>query len=39
VWRSAGSGWEGDLEADDAFVGGVGKSVLVHKLKCREWGA
>lgn len=25
----AGSGWEGDFEADDAFVGGVGELVFV----------
>lgn len=39
VWWRAGAGWEGDFETDDAFVGGVGELVLVHELKCREWGA
>jgi hypothetical protein len=39
VWRRAGSGWEGDFEADDAFVRCVGELVLVHELKCWEWRA
>ena len=29
VWWGAGAGWEGDFEADDAFVGGVGELVFV----------
>ena len=37
-WR-AGAGREGDFEADDAFVGGVGELVIVNELKCREWRA
>jgi hypothetical protein len=39
VWWRTGSWCEGDFEAEDAFVGGVGEFVLVHYLEIGEWRA
>lgn len=34
-----GAGWEGDFEAEDAFVGGVGEFIFVEDVERGEWGA
>ena len=39
VWRSTGSRWEGDFEAEDRFVGGVGEFVFVDDFEDGEGGA
>lgn len=39
VGRRLGAGWEGDFEAENALVGGVGESVFVEDVEGGEWGA
>jgi len=39
VWRSTGSRWEGDFEAEDRFVGGVGEFVFVDDRAVGVGGA